>query len=158
MGNCLVVLQEGKTKKVIKIMMVDGSILEYQSPLKVHQALSKFPGHSISELLPVVRRLDRDADMVSGILYYLVPPKAPVEVVETGRGTSMVRIKLVVSKQELKEMLSKGGVSLGDVMSQQLKSRPVVAGGGDGGRCGGWKPALDTIPEVHVSAADHLFP
>ncbi|KAF8396404.1 hypothetical protein HHK36_018023 [Tetracentron sinense] len=129
MGNCLV-LQE----KVIKIMKMDGKFLEYQPPLQVHQVLSEFSGHAISDTLSVVRRLRPDTKMRTGRTYYLLPPPLlpSTEVAkrmsilsntikEAADGTGVVRIKIVITKQELKEMLRKGGV-LVDKMVPQLQS------------------------------------
>ena len=158
MGNCLV-LQE----KIIKIMRPDGKVLEYKAPLKVHQVLSEFSGYAISDTLPVIRHLRKDMEMVGGQLYYLIPvPLPPPEVekkvvrfsdpkVEMDQGTGVVRIKLVITKQELKEMLRNGGVSV-DHMVSQLQSGQAVNGvdksdvdGKENGR--GWKPVLESIPE-----------
>ncbi|CAL9762998.1 unnamed protein product [Musa acuminata subsp. burmannicoides] len=113
MGNCLI-LQE---KKVIEIMRMDGEVLRYPSPLKVQQVLNEFPGHAISDALPVIACLDPEKRMRHGQLYYLLPPKKPVA--ETSAGEGLVRIKLVVSKQELKEMVRKGGVSLDDMITKE---------------------------------------
>lgn len=160
MGNCLV-LQE----KIIKVMRPDGKVLEYKAPLKVHQVLSEFSGCAISDTLPVIRHLRKDMEMVGGQLYYLIPvslPSAEVEKkvvkfsdpkVEVNPETGVVRIKLVITKQKLKEMLSNGGVSV-DHMVSQLQSRQGVNGFDtsdiDGkGNCRGWKPVLESIPEVN---------
>ncbi|KAK9289589.1 hypothetical protein L1049_007745 [Liquidambar formosana] len=159
MGNCLV-LQE----KVIKIMKIDGKILEYKAPMKVHQVLSEFSGHAVSDTLPVYRHLQPDTQMVAGHLYYLLPLPLPSPDVdkkmlrfsnpaaEGGRGTGVVRIKLVITKQELKEMLRKGGLAVDDMVCQ-LQNKQSINGidkfdGGDGGNCKGWKPLLQSIPEV----------
>ncbi|XP_073013758.1 uncharacterized protein [Typha latifolia] len=138
MGNCFV-LQE---KKVIKIIGIDGRILRHQSPLKVYQALAKFPGHTISDALLEGRRLDPATDMRGGQLYYLLPPKAPV--VETGFGSGVVRIKLVLSKQELKEMLKKEVISFNNMISLL---QPSERSDQDKERSIGWRPALESIPE-----------
>ncbi|KAF9598729.1 hypothetical protein IFM89_031397 [Coptis chinensis] len=153
MGNCLV-LQD----KFVKIMKTDGKILEYQTPLRVQQVLSEFSGHAISDSLPVQRHLCADTDMLSGRLYYLLPPPLPTKEAnksmitvsstkeETKQGTGVVRIKIVITKQELKEMLAKGGIpSVDDMVSQlQKKTKDEV----DCDRnCNGWKPVLQSIPE-----------
>ncbi|XP_010912297.1 uncharacterized protein [Elaeis guineensis] len=144
MGNCLV-LQE---KKVIKIMRMDGKILSYQSPLIVHQVLSEFPGHAISDTLPAIDHLDPATDMRCGQLYYLIPSKTPIK--ETGgTGTGVVRIKLVISKQELKDLLLKGGVTFDSMISlvQRGPSNNNSTSGDGEEKCIGWRPALESIPE-----------
>ena len=115
MGNCLVI----QDRKEIKIMsVVDGSeVLKMPSPgsLKVQEALTE-PG--------------------------VLPVKAPAAAVDPA---GAVRVKLVISKQELKKMLDKEGMSLDDMVSLMRKEA------GDREReecCGvGWRPALESIPE-----------
>ncbi|XP_065043250.1 uncharacterized protein LOC135676235 [Musa acuminata AAA Group] len=141
MGNCLI-LQE---KKVIEIMRMDGEVLRYPSPLKVQQVLNEFPGHAISDALPVIACLDPEKRMRHGQLYYLLPPKKPVA--ETSAGEGLVRIKLVVSKQELKEMVRKGGVSLDDMMSLLRREQQGRGGASEKERAMEWRPTLESIPE-----------
>ncbi|XP_021968831.1 uncharacterized protein LOC110863926 [Helianthus annuus] len=61
----------------------------------------------------------------------------------------VVRIKLVITKQELEVMLRKGGVSAGDLASRMQKesSDEAVVIEEDSRSCGRWKPVLDSIPE-----------
>jgi len=117
MGNCLVI----QDRKEIKIMsVVDGSeVLKMPSPgsLKVQEALTE-PG--------------------------VLPVKAPAAAVVDPAGA--VRVKLVISKQELKKMLDKEGMSLDDMVSLMRKDAAI-----DREQqqecCGGWRPALESIPE-----------
>ncbi|GLT40646.1 hypothetical protein SLA2020_147630 [Shorea laevis] len=157
MGNCLV-LQD----KVIKVMKTDGKILEYQAPIKVHQVLSEFSGHALSESFPGLQHLLPDAELFSGNLYYLIPlpsssPKVKKKVrfsipeVDGEQATGTVRIKLVISKQELQEMLHKKGLSVHEMISeaqskQQSESKTGMPDGDD--NCRGWKPVLESIVEV----------
>ncbi|OEL31772.1 hypothetical protein BAE44_0007209 [Dichanthelium oligosanthes] len=102
-------------------MSVDGSkVLKMASPssLKVQDALGK----PLPSVLPV---------------------KAPAAVVDPA---GAVKVKLVISKQELKKMLDKEGMSLDDMVSLMRKEAS------DRDReqeecCGGWRPALESIPE-----------
>ncbi|CAN6362293.1 unnamed protein product [Urochloa humidicola] len=119
MGNCLVI----QDRKEIKIMsVVDGSeVLKMPSPgsLKVHGALA-------------------DESLTRGIQAV----KTPAAVVDP---EGAVRVKLVISKQELKKMLDKEGMSLDDMVSLMRKEQAS-----DREReefCGGWRPALESIPE-----------
>ena len=77
----------------------------------------------------------------SQVLPDVFPVKAPASVVDPGAA----RVKLVISKQELKKMLDKEGMSLDDMVSLMRKEA------GDREReecCGvGWRPALESIPE-----------
>ncbi|CAN1772133.1 Uncharacterized protein At1g66480 [Linum perenne] len=69
----------------------------------------------------------------------------------------VVRIKLVISKSELEELLRRGGVSVSDMVSNHLQGQkqrlPVKEGAeeeeeadDDHHHC--WKPALESIPEL----------
>lgn len=162
MGNCLV-LQE----KVVRVMKPDGKILEYKSPIKVHQVLSKFSHHAISDKLPVVKHLHPDTEMVQGHLYYMLPLPVPIKTTKMTKkkktvrfsddvrkyddqgeaATGVVRIKVVISKKELQAMLSKGGISVDDMISKVKKEEgnrddDVISRGS-------WSPALESIPEVN---------
>ncbi|RLN29186.1 uncharacterized protein C2845_PM05G05360 [Panicum miliaceum] len=55
------------------------------------------------------------------------------------------RVKLVISKQELKKMLDKEGMSLDDMVSLMRKEATDRE---QQEECrGGWRPALESIPE-----------
>ncbi|CAA2970506.1 uncharacterized protein LOC111404060 [Olea europaea var. sylvestris] len=157
MGNCLV-LQE----KVIKVIKIDGKILEYKAPLEVHHVLSEFSHHAISDKLPVVQYMNPNAKMKGGQLYYLLPlpvasprikKKKTVRfadsVKEAGEATGVVRIKLVISKQDLQAMLRKGGVSVDDLVSKQSTHKVDTIDRIGNMNCRGWTPALDGVPEVN---------
>ncbi|KAH8504722.1 hypothetical protein H0E87_012094 [Populus deltoides] len=167
MGNCLVL-----QANVIKVMKPDGKILEYQAPIKVQQVLSDFSGHAIADSLQAFQHLPPDTNLLGGDhLYYLVPLQLPSpqakkkkvrfsipeeEVKDVQEKTStVVRIKLVISKQELQEMLRKGGVSVDDMVSHlqgQQRVQKVDISGSDSEHKG-WKPELESIPErSHVLA------
>ncbi|KAL5710645.1 hypothetical protein ACHQM5_021184 [Ranunculus cassubicifolius] len=144
MGNCLV-----SASKFVQVMKIDGERLEYKVPVKVYQVLSEFPGHSISDSLPVRRHLSSDTDMHGGCLYYLLPPLLPAtakvmnNVKEKSKGTGLVRIKIVMTKQELREMLAKEIQSVDEIVCQMQnkENRERYR------NCGGWKPVLDSITE-----------
>lgn len=156
MGNGLCLQQQ----KLIKIIKTDGKVVAYKAPIKVHHVLSEFPGHAISDNLPVVRHLKPDAKLVSNHVYYLVAlplpsPKAGKKkkvrfACPEGEGveeSGVMRIKLVITKKDLQEMLAKGVVSVDDMVAQVLQSRK----GGDGADddCRQWKPDLESIAEVN---------
>ncbi|CAN4117296.1 unnamed protein product [Withania somnifera] len=73
MGNCIVLRE-----KVVRVIKTDGKILEYKGPIKVHQVLSQFPNHVISNSLQVNHQnLLLDDDMLGGKIYYLLPKLPP---------------------------------------------------------------------------------
>ncbi|RLM69099.1 uncharacterized protein C2845_PM17G01930 [Panicum miliaceum] len=123
MGNCLVVQDRKEIK--IKIMSVDGSeVLKVPSPgsLKVQGALTE------PSVLPV-----KAPPAVVGPKAAVVDP------------AGAVRVKLVISKQELKKMLDKEGMSLDDMVA--LMRREAIDREQQEECCGGWRPALESIPE-----------
>uniref|UniRef100_A0A7N0TH74 Uncharacterized protein n=1 Tax=Kalanchoe fedtschenkoi TaxID=63787 RepID=A0A7N0TH74_KALFE len=168
MGNCVA------GQHTIRVMDADGKVLEYQTPIKVHQVLSKFSGYGISDTLPAIRYLPPDSYMNGHYMYYLVPqPMKPLQEIvngenrraekkkkkvvrfaeEDGEGESSgaVRIKLVITRSQLDEMINNGLVvnglsdSAADVQetfdcSSDLDFRCVESGQ--------WTPALQTIHEV----------
>lgn len=158
MGNCIVL-----QAKVIRVIRTDGKILEYKAPMKVYQVLSEFKSHAISDSLPVVQHLHADADMHGGCLYYLLPEPAPPSPKPAKRKVKFadqveeevhqqIRIKLVISKQELKSMLSEEGISLNDIVCHlQNKGRcndQINRSDDDEVISKGWKPMLDSVPET----------
>ncbi|XP_074565111.1 uncharacterized protein LOC141821640 [Curcuma longa] len=133
-------------KKVVRIMRMDGQILHYQPPLKVQQVLNEFPGHSISDALPAITYLDPAMFMRRGRLYYLLPPEN--QIMETGDAVGVVRVKLVITKQQLKDMLSEGGIALDGMLSVLLREqRRKHSASGEKERPIEWRPTLESIPE-----------
>ncbi|XP_028782380.1 uncharacterized protein LOC114751035 [Neltuma alba] len=158
MGNCLA-LQDN----VVRVMKADGEILEYKSPILAHQVLKEFSGHAISDSVPVLRQLQPNTKLLAGHLYYLVPPPpkagkkkvrfAEPEVQGSQDSSSVVRIKVVISKQELQALLNKGGISVNTV--DMLSLLPGEQATENEDKCHkkddgfeGWKPALESIPEL----------
>ncbi|WOG98308.1 hypothetical protein DCAR_0417649 [Daucus carota subsp. sativus] len=155
MGNCLA-LQE----KFVQVVKTDGKILEYRAPLKVHQVLSEYPGHEISLTPLVIRRLQADANMRAGHVYYLLPLSVPslelnqysnTKEVSEQENHGVVRIKLLIRKQDLEEMLGQGGPV--EQLILQLQNKQLVRSfknlESDASKnFTGWKPVLPTIPEA----------
>ncbi|XP_060211381.1 uncharacterized protein LOC132638559 [Lycium barbarum] len=174
MGNCIV-----HQEKVVKVMKTDGKILEYKAPIKVHQVLSQFSGHVISNSLQVIdQNLQPDDDMLGGKIYYLLPmlpvlpPPKPAtkkkvkfaddQLVEekAKQKTDAVRIKLVITKKELQAWLmsTEGGLITVDpitnhrVQNEQISTNDIkssVIKDYSTDQGKGWKPVLDDIPELN---------
>ncbi|KAK7842136.1 uncharacterized protein LOC112004505 [Quercus suber] len=161
MGNSL-----GLQDKVIKIRKTDGKILTYKAPMKVHQILSEFPGHAISDTLPVLRRLKPDTKLHRNHVYYLLPLPLPLSSPKVGKKktvrfanpeeeavqeSGVVRIKLVITKKELQEMIQKGVVAVDEMVSQLHIKKGIDSAdeftADDDNK--GWKPDLESIPEVN---------
>lgn len=161
MGNCLVL----EASMVVKIVKSDGKTLKYKTPIKVHQILKQFSNHAVSD--SQLMHLHPNTKLLNDELYYLVPlplpsPKANKKKVRfaepeiEGGGASesgLIRIKLVISKQELQHMVHNGGISVNEMLSL-VHDEKGVDGTQDVCRridyCSqGWKPALESIPEVN---------
>ncbi|XP_058739057.1 uncharacterized protein LOC131610967 [Vicia villosa] len=127
MGNCLVLQQIN----MMKIMKTDVKALEYKTPIKVE------------DVLP------------------LPPPASPKGVkkvrfanpeVQDVHKSSVVRIKLVISKQKLQDMLDNGGISVDKMLSLAHGEKEMddedLCKENDDDSLGEWKPVLKSIPEV----------
>ncbi|CAO2839329.1 unnamed protein product [Amaranthus hypochondriacus] len=150
MGNCL--KSQGKTVQVVK---PDGKILEYKALIKVSEVLAEFKGYELSDELVVLQYLNPNEELVAGRLYYLIHVPTPSlkvrkkkvrfvepekEEAKKNEETSLT-VKLVIKKQDLKEMLESGAVLLDELVSKQKL---------DGSSCGSetWMPSLNSIREV----------
>ncbi|CAL9229067.1 unnamed protein product, partial [Arabidopsis halleri] len=172
MGNCLVM-----EKKVIKIVRNDGKVLEYREPISVHHILTQFSGHSLSHnnthLLPDAKLLSgrlyyllpttMNKKKVNKKVTFANPEvedneRSLREEEDTSESNSnidgddnknvtVVRMKIVVHKQELEKLLQGGSVH--EMMYQTLEKQLLLTDDGDDlDECNsGWRPALDSIPE-----------
>ncbi|KAI5425475.1 uncharacterized protein LOC127125645 [Lathyrus oleraceus] len=121
MGNCLVLQQIN----MMKIMKTDRKVLEYTTPIKVEEVLPPPPPASPKGVKKV-----RFAN-----------PE-----VQDVHKSSVVRIKLVISKQKLQDMLDNGGISVDKMLS--LAHGEDLCKENDDDSLGEWKPELKSIPEV----------
>ncbi|KAG2334582.1 hypothetical protein Bca52824_005762 [Brassica carinata] len=149
MGNCIVM-----EKKVIKIVRNDGKVLEYRKPICVHHILTQFSGHSVFDnntschLLP-------DAKLLSGLTF--ADPEVEKDdhddtseskgSKDDNTNASVVRMKIVVRKQELEKLLQGGSVH--EMVYQTLEKQVLHTDDDDDNlECnGGLRPVLDSIPE-----------
>lgn len=162
MGNCIIV-----EKKVIKIMRNDGEVVEYRGRMHVHDILTQFSGHySLFDSLSNNYHLNPQAKLLCGRLYYLMPKQATtikhrktnkevrfanpeVEKEEgdrltdysdntTEKSPSVVRVKMVVSKQELEKLLQGGSVH--EVVYRSLDKQHVCHDDDAADEClSGWR-------------------
>ncbi|CAH8356419.1 unnamed protein product [Eruca vesicaria subsp. sativa] len=164
MGNCIVV-----EKKVIKIMRNDGEVVEYRGPMHVHDILTQFSGHySLFDSLSNNYHLHPQAKLLCGRLYYLMPKQTTTvkhkkkvrfvnPEVENKEGDgycgdnteekspSVVRVKMVVSKQELEKLLQGGSVH--EMVYRSLAKQHLCHDDDEDTCVRGWRPLLDSIPE-----------
>ena len=148
MGNCLVI----QDRREIKVMsVVDGEILKalpVPSPSKGALAPVSDSSDAEDALRPQKQGLDGRAGGM-GQLHLLFPSdaNAPSAAAADPEG-AVVRVKLVISKQELRRMLGKDdeAVSMDDMVAL-LRGGPEDRKQEDVGCYRGWRPALHSIPE-----------
>ncbi|XP_026425801.1 uncharacterized protein LOC113322018 [Papaver somniferum] len=142
MGNCLIT----QVTESVEVMKTDGSILEYKAPLEVHQVLSEFAGHAISDIKCYLKYTKNKSNVS-------IKPRNKHR---TRTSTNVARIKVVVTKRQLKEMLSKKGIdssSFQEIISQNHNKETSKQDSytvDDAQNCKGWRqwrPILDSIPE-----------
>ena len=123
MGNCLVLSKENK---VLRVLKTDGKALELRAPALVKDILSNFSGVGISLSKQASEQLSPDCKLKLGKVYYMIP--LPVSAENDSAATR--RIKMVITKQQLQQLLTKK-ISLQEVLSDSKI----------------WKPKLKSIPE-----------
>ncbi|ONK57438.1 uncharacterized protein A4U43_C09F520 [Asparagus officinalis] len=109
-----------KDKGLWKIKSTDTDILKYHSTSRICQA-----------------------DKQRGHLYHLHQPKK-IQIKEN----SAVRIKMVISKQELKEILEREGLTFEDMMSQ-IQKEPGYSRKKRNEKSVTWKPDLESVSEAN---------
>uniref|UniRef100_M8C8E4 Uncharacterized protein n=1 Tax=Aegilops tauschii TaxID=37682 RepID=M8C8E4_AEGTA len=138
MGNCLVI----QDRKEIKVMsVVDGEILKALPPPLSKGAPARVSGSDPDdELRAQKQHLNHVRVGDLGQLHRLFPSdvKAPSAAADPG---AVMRVKLVISKQELRRMLGK------DDMVALMRRGSEAQQQEEIGCCRGWRPALHSIPE-----------
>lgn len=133
-----------KKGKIVRVAKPDGKILEFRTPILVREILENFPALSIAaskEEASSSQPLSMDYELKVGRLYYLLPNLSSC--IGNGeseeRGSGMKRVKIVITKQQLQQLVNKQ-ISIEDVLSKVQSSRIVDFQSN-------WKPKLDSIPE-----------
>ena len=157
MGNCLFLCVPSK-RKILWVEKMDGKMIQFQGPILVKDVLANFSGLGVGVSRESPQNLPSDYELKSGKVYHLLPSSVSSgdsssssvgatevssmaddgEKKKTTTTTSgMTRIKVVITKQQLQELLSKK-TSLEELLLSQsvFPSSP-----------GNWKPKLDPIPE-----------
>lgn len=172
MGNCLdlgrgIVMSREIEEQFIKIKKVDGKILEYRGRLFVKDLLRDYDGHAVSNCESSrSHQLSPEYELLPGQIYYLVPnntrdvssndgginnfnEKGQEGAMKPEGDNGVVRLKIVITKRQLEEMLSKSlsnkNTSIEDMIVEfQSKSRedPSVKPS-----YSGWRPSLESISE-----------
>ncbi|PKA47673.1 hypothetical protein AXF42_Ash014450 [Apostasia shenzhenica] len=143
MGNCLSPSLISDDQKLLRIVKMDGKVLEFSSPLLVRELLMSFEGSGVgvismdsSQLLPL------DHELMVGSVYHLLPQDTKPPLM-ADRGESK-RVKVVLTKQQVLDLVKmKMTVEelLGDQACRSKGEEPMRS-------CGRWKPELKTIAEA----------
>ncbi|KAG5558906.1 hypothetical protein RHGRI_008748 [Rhododendron griersonianum] len=154
MGNCVGGAAADKRHRVLRIVKVDGKILELKSPITVNDLSVNFSGFGVFVSETASQSLPPACELKMGKIYYLRPfpastgiisPTSTPSAVETEETGAAKRITVVITKQQLQELLSK-----------RISVEDVLSGLGVGGRTSScidshsncWKPKLEPIQEV----------
>ncbi|XAR52154.1 hypothetical protein NMG60_11020077 [Bertholletia excelsa] len=145
MGNLFVLCKPAKKSpagavadnhsKVLRIVKVDGKILQLTSPTTVKDLLVKYPGMGVAVSKKSTQHLPPTHQLKIGKKYYLLPSPISSEA-ETEQAGGTRRIKLVITKQQLQQLLTKQA-SFEDIL---LRVEKTTCSSVD-------KPKLETIPE-----------
>ncbi|KAM1054939.1 hypothetical protein ACFX2I_002219 [Malus domestica] len=137
MGNCLVLSKEDK---VLRVLKTDGKVLEFRAPTLVKDILSNFSGVGISLSKQASEQLSPDYKLKLGKVYYMIPLPGSAE----NDSAATRRIKIVVTKQRLQELLTKQ-ISVEEVLSASGPEKKASSSCVDSSKI--WKPKLKSITE-----------
>lgn len=160
MGNCVVCQQrrlnhlrarvttddDDEHRSVLRVVKMDGKVVEFGAPILVKDLLVQFSGLSIGISEKASDQLPLDYELKIGKVYYFLPspasPKTSRSISEEdskeqggGGGGGVKRIKVLITKQQLRDLLSKQ-TSVKEVLARI--EQPEI---------GLWKPELEPIPE-----------
>lgn len=121
---------------MLKIVKMDGKVLEYKTSLLVKDLLVSFKGCGVGVTQKCTQYLPPDYELKLGHFYYLLP----LDNLEPLDGVK--RIKVVISKQQLQELLSKK-VSVEEVLLGSMQRSAF----GSPHSMSSWRPVLETITE-----------
>lgn len=135
MGNCLgrceiypglsiVVSGMSKQSKVVRVVKLDGKIIEFSSPILVKDVLKNFPELHLgaSNEASESEHLCPDYELRAGRLYFLLRSQCGSSSNGSSIGNSEMasgskRVKIVITRKQLEMLVSKQ-ISLEDVLSQ----------------------------------------
>ncbi|KAM1070415.1 hypothetical protein ACFX13_002258 [Malus domestica] len=137
MGNYLVLSKEDK---VLRVLKTDGKVLEFRAPTLVKDILSNFSGVGISLSKQASEQLSPDYKLKLGKVYYMIPLPSSAE----NDSAATRRIKIVVTKQRLQELLTKQ-ISVEEVLSASGPEKKASSSCVDSSKI--WKPKLKSITE-----------
>ncbi|KAK9292569.1 hypothetical protein L1049_020543 [Liquidambar formosana] len=148
--SCARAAAMAKQQKVLRVVKTDGKILEFSVPILVKDLLVKFSGLGVGVSKEASQHLPLNHKLKTGKIYYLLPLASPAGAIDPAGISSMdnpeqtcgsKRIKVVITKQQLKELMSKQVISLEEVLSGLEKTACSMVSSTN------WKPKLESIAE-----------
>ncbi|XP_021775039.1 uncharacterized protein LOC110738893 [Chenopodium quinoa] len=134
-------LKEERILQIIK--KVDGKVLEFTNPISVRDLLVSYPNSYVGIFKDATQPLPLDHKLKIGKVYYLLPSLDPTTTTTTT--TTKTTIKVVITKEQLQQILSKQGsvedFLLGVVPKKDLSSKDCSVSSST------WIPKLESIPE-----------
>lgn len=138
------------SRKVVQIVEMDGKVAEFRSRLRVKDLLTNFnKGFVVKSWRNSPDHLPPSFELQLGKVYYLLPDDQAEEInptastvsaqVEPEPEPSVKRIKVVITKKQLMELLSKK-ISVEEIILGIDKTCSVSSDKD-------WKPSLVSIPE-----------
>ncbi|GMJ06340.1 hypothetical protein like AT3G10120 [Hibiscus trionum] len=154
MGNCWALVKPSEcsrprdardkpNRNVVRVVKMDGKMLEFKAPLLVKDVLVKYSGSGIGFSKTVSQHLPLNYELKTGNVYYILPASDSSSVTDTQQAGAggVKRIKVVITKQELQQLLTKQ-ISVAEVLAglQKRNGSSVVSPRN-------WKPKLESISE-----------
>ncbi|KAI0489086.1 hypothetical protein KFK09_028927 [Dendrobium nobile] len=159
MGNCVAssgfdnqikTKSSGSDQKILRIIKVDGKVMEYSTSILVKDVLLSFHGFGVGLSKNTCELLSPDYELKAGRTYHLLPLTLPrsqglnpslmqKDEIEDNGGSR--RVKVVLTKLQLQQLLSMN-ISLAELISaasgcEEFSKRNRRS----------WKPELETIVE-----------
>lgn len=143
----------GSDQKLLRIIKMDGKVMEYSTSVLVKDVLLSFHGFGVGVSENSYQLLSLDYELKTGRAYYLLPLSLPqfsgsqelkpsvMRKEEKEEDGGRRRVKVVLTKPQLQELLSMN-ISLEEIISaastyEEFSKR----------NSRNWKPELDTIIE-----------
>ncbi|KAK0593336.1 hypothetical protein LWI29_034908 [Acer saccharum] len=142
-----------KNKKVLRIVKMDGKLLEMKSPVKVEEILRSFSCSGIGVSEKASEFLPLNYQLKLGKVYYVIPSinsdkEKAVEAEAEAKAGGVKRIKVVITKKQLQQLLEKQ-LSMEEVLLAvgRRSSSSSSASWDVKSPTSNWKPKLQAIPE-----------
>lgn len=95
-------------RKVLKVVKMDGKVMEFKAPVMVRELLVNYEGFGVKSSRKSSEELPPSYELQLGRIYYLLPREFRAPAAADGGATAAVkRIKVVITKKQLEELLSK---------------------------------------------------